>query len=155
MPTVEWSVGYGLGNWRVVCFLAKGRDFLFSTFQTNLWPTRPPIQWVLATILSGIKWQGLRLTPSATVVKNECRHTCNQWRTEGVVWNVQNPPLPEIPKALQNHAKLNPICENCYKIAEFRTPTPQDVQKKGSKILKLPRFAIVLHYQWQINWLSS
>jgi len=26
------------------------------------------------------------------------------------------------------------------KIAEFRTPTPQDVQKKGSKILKLPPF---------------
>ena len=24
------------------------------------------------------------------------------------------------------------------KIAEFRTPTPQDVQKKGNKILKLP-----------------
>jgi len=24
-------------------------------------------------------------------------------------------------------------------------PTPQDVQKKGSKILKLPRFAVVLH----------
>jgi len=24
------------------------------------------------------------------------------------------------------------------KIAEFRTPTPQDVMKKGSKILKLP-----------------
>jgi len=24
------------------------------------------------------------------------------------------------------------------KIAEFRTPTPQDVEKKGSKILKLP-----------------
>jgi hypothetical protein len=32
------------------------------------------------------------------------------------------------------------------KIAEFRTPTHQDVrQKKGSKILKPPRFAIVLH----------
>ena len=41
------------------------------------------------------------------------------------------------------------------KIAEFKTPTPQDVRKKGSKILKLPRFAIVLHLQWQINWLSS
>ena len=40
------------------------------------------------------------------------------------------------------------------KVTEFRTPTPQDVWKKGSKILKLPRFAIVLHYQWQINWLS-
>jgi len=24
------------------------------------------------------------------------------------------------------------------KFAEFRTPTPQDVQKKGSEILKLP-----------------
>ena len=33
------------------------------------------------------------------------------------------------------------------KIAEFRMPTPQDVRKKGSKILKLPRFAIVLHFQ--------
>ena len=31
------------------------------------------------------------------------------------------------------------------KIAEFRTPTPQDVRKKDSEILKLPRFAIVLH----------
>ena len=27
---------------------------------------------------------------------------------------------------------------------------PQDVRKKGSKILKLPRFAIVLYLQWQI-----
>ena len=35
-----------------------------------------------------------------------------QWRTEGGVWGVQIPP-PEIPKALQNCAKLNPICENC------------------------------------------
>jgi len=45
-----------------------------------------------------------------------------------------NPPLPETPKANQNRAKLNPI----VKTAEFRTPTPQDVWKKGSKILKLP-----------------
>jgi len=41
---------------------------------------------------------------------------------------VFNP--PKIPKALQNHAKL-------LKIAEFKTPSPQDVWKKGSKILKL------------------
>jgi len=48
------------------------------------------------------------------------------------------PPLPhEIPKALQNRAKINPIWK-LLKIAEFRTPTPQDVQKNGSKILKLP-----------------
>jgi hypothetical protein len=30
-------------------------------------------------------------------------------------------------------------------------PTPQDVRKKGSNILKLPMFAIVLHLQWQIK----
>jgi len=48
---------------------------------------------------------------------------------------------PEIPKALQNHAKPNPILKT-VKIVEFRTPTPQDVRKKDSKILKLPRFAI-------------
>ena len=61
----------------------------------------------------------------------------------GEFGGVQNP--PEIPKALQNRAKLKPILWKLLKIAEFRTPTPQDVRKKGSKILKLPRFAIVLH----------
>jgi hypothetical protein len=30
-------------------------------------------------------------------------------------------------------------------VAEFRMPTQQDVRKKGSKIPKLPGFAIVLH----------
>jgi len=44
------------------------------------------------------------------------------------------------PKSCQTQ----PDCEN-IKSAEFRTPTPQDVREKGSKILKLPRFAIVLH----------
>ena len=38
-----------------------------------------------------------------------------QWRTEGGL-GFQIPPLPEIPKALQNRAKLNPIVKtvkNC------------------------------------------
>jgi len=38
-----------------------------------------------------------------------------QWRIEGEVWGVQTPP-PEIPKALKNRAKLNPIVKtvkNC------------------------------------------
>ena len=69
-------------------------------------------------------------------------HT-HQWRTEGG-GGVQTPPPPEILKTLQNRAKLNPIVKT-VKIAEFRMPTLQDVRKKGSKILKLPRFAIVLH----------
>ena len=36
-----------------------------------------------------------------------------------------------------------PECEN-LEIAEFRTPTRQDIRKKGSKILKLPMLAIVI-----------
>jgi len=48
---------------------------------------------------------------------------------------------PEIPKVLQNRATLNPI----VKTAEFRTPTLQDVRERGIKILKLPRFGVVLH----------
>ena len=37
-------------------------------------------------------------------------------------------------KIVQNSTRLWKL----FKIAEFRTPTPQDVRKKGSKILKLP-----------------
>ena len=54
------------------------------------------------------------------------------------------PPPKKIPKALQNRAKLNLIVKT-VKNCEFRTPTPQTVPKKGSKILKLPRFTIVLY----------
>ena len=50
----------------------------------------------------------------------------------GGVYGVQPPP-PEIPKALQNRAKLNTIVKSVKN--EFRTPTPQDVRKQGSKIL--------------------
>jgi len=45
-------------------------------------------------------------------------------------------PPPEILKAFQNRAKLNSIVKT-VKSAEFRMPTPQDVRKKGRKILKL------------------
>jgi hypothetical protein len=58
-----------------------------------------------------------------------------QCRTEGG-WGFKPLPPPEILKALQNRAKLNPIVK-MLKIAEFRTPNPQDVRKKDSKILKL------------------
>jgi len=64
----------------------------------------------------------------------------NQWRTErgGVFHPPPHPtPTPEILKALQDRTKLNPIVK-VLNIAAFRTPTPQDVQKEGSKILKLP-----------------
>jgi len=46
-------------------------------------------------------------------------------------FGVFKPPPPEIPKALQNRYKLNPIVKTVKKIAEFRTPTPQNVLKKA------------------------
>ena len=62
---------------------------------------------------------------------SSCSH---QWHTEGC--GVQTPP--------QNSERTSKFVPNStrmwklLKIAEFRTPTPQDVWKKGSKILKLP-----------------
>jgi len=53
-------------------------------------------------------------------------------------------PLHEILKALQNHAKLNLIVKT-VKIAEFRSPSSQDVQKKSSKILKLPLVRVLFY----------
>jgi len=63
------------------------------------------------------------------------------------------PPPPEIPKApkiVSNSTRLRKL----LKIAEFRTPTPQDVRKKGSKILKLPPVRICFTLA-MTNWLSS
>ena len=60
-----------------------------------------------------------------------------QWRTEG----GSTPPPPKFRRPSEivpNSTQLWKL----LKIAEFRNPTPQDVRKKGSKILKLPRFAI-------------
>ena len=69
-----------------------------------------------------------------------------QWRTEGGSWGVQTPLTPRNSEGPpKNRVKLNAIVKIVKKIAEFRTPTHQDVPKKGSKILKLPKFAIVLH----------
>jgi len=61
-----------------------------------------------------------------------------QWRTEGGVWGFQTPPPP--PK-FRRPSKIVPNSTRLWKLlktAEFRTPTPQDVRNKGSKILKLP-----------------
>ena len=60
----------------------------------------------------------------------------NQWRTEGG-FGVFNSPFPLNSEGLPKSCQTQPDCEN-LKIAEFRTPTPQDVLKKGSKIVKLP-----------------
>ena len=46
-------------------------------------------------------------------------------------------PPPRNSEGPPNSCQTQSDCEN-LKIAEFRTPTHQDVRKKGSKILKLP-----------------
>jgi len=54
-----------------------------------------------------------------------------------MVWGFKPPPHPKFrrpSKIVPNSTRLWKL----LKIAEFRTPTPQDVRKKGSKILKLP-----------------
>ena len=55
-------------------------------------------------------------------------------------------PFP--PPKFRRPSKIVPNSTQLWKllkIAEFWTSTPQDVRKKGSKILKPPRFTIVLH----------
>ena len=63
-------------------------------------------------------------------------HWCYQWHIEGEVFQTSPPP----PK-FRRPTKIMPNSTQLWKllkIAEFRTPTPQDVRKRGSKILKLP-----------------
>ena len=62
----------------------------------------------------------------------------------GVSLGDSNPPPP---LKFRRPSKIVPNSPRLWKLlksVEFRTPTPQDVRKKGSKILKLPTFAIVL-----------
>jgi len=63
-----------------------------------------------------------------------------QWRTEGGLGCSTPPPrnFEGPPKSCQTQPDLWKL----LKTAEFKTPTHKDVRKKGSKILKLPRFAI-------------
>jgi len=66
-----------------------------------------------------------------------------QWRTEEGL-GVQTPPPRNSegpPKSCQKSTRLWKL----LKIAEFRKPTLQGVREKSSKILKLPRFVIILH----------
>ena len=65
-----------------------------------------------------------------------------QWRTEGG-FGVFKPPRNS--KGPPKLCQTQPDLRKLLKIAEFRTPTPQDVRKKGTKILKLPSCAIVLY----------
>jgi len=81
-------------------------------------------------------------------IPNDSKLCTHQWRTDGGWFGgfgVQQPPPP---RKFRRPSKIMPNSTWLWillKIAEFKMPTPQDVWKKGSKILKLPKFAIVLH----------
>jgi len=76
---------------------------------------------------------------AACLIRIECSpsYEAVAYRGGGGGWGCSNPPPSEIPKALQNVLNSTRLWK-LLKIAEFRTPTLQDVRKKGSKILKLP-----------------
>ena len=63
----------------------------------------------------------------------------------GGVGVFKHPPPRNSEGPTKNRGKLNPIAKTVKTVAEFRMPIHQDVRKKGSKILKLRRFAIVLY----------
>ena len=58
-------------------------------------------------------------------------------RGGGEIRGVQTPP-PRNTEGPPKSYQTQPDCEKLLKIAEFRMPTPKNVRKKGSKILKLP-----------------
>jgi hypothetical protein len=85
------------------------------------------------------------LTQDRITILGFCEHG-DQWRTEGGLGGSK-PPSPEMPKfyKVEPDCKLSGKClvflfqhPISLKIAEFRTPTHQDVRKEGNKILKLP-----------------
>jgi hypothetical protein len=65
-----------------------------------------------------------------------------QWRTGG----CSNPPPPNSEGPTKNRAKLNPIVKTVKKkLLNLGRQHTKMFGKKGSEILKLRRFAFVLH----------
>ena len=113
-------------TWRRSSGVAPGRQAVFTT---------TPCLAVLACYSRKMNYSQ---TPFS-VIQTNCAVAY-----QGGGWGVKIPPPPKFwrpSKIVPNSTRLWKL----LKIAEFRTPTHQDVRKKDSKILKLPRSAIVLH----------
>ena len=67
-----------------------------------------------------------------------------QWRTEEG-FGVFKPPPRSSEGPPKNRAKFNPIVKTVKKLLKLGRQHPKMFRKKDSKILKLIRFAIVLH----------
>ena len=124
----------------------NGRIF---SFLNKLWQSLLLAFLISLIILSSI-FKILELYACTIELEYQYDYTCGLILTHyksvayrGGGFGVFNPP----PK-FRRPSKIVPKSTQLWKllkIAEFRTPKQQDVRKRGSKILKLPRFAIVLH----------
>ena len=64
----------------------------------------------------------------------------------GGVSGVQTPPPPKFRRPSKKSCQTQPDYENCFKkLLNLGRQHPKIFGKKGSKILKLPRFAFLLH----------
>ena len=91
-------------------------------------------------VISYYHWPSPRCL-SCDVIFLDNPHSSGVPREVGLGRSNSPPPNSEGPP---KSCQTQPDSEN-LKIYVLRTPTPQDVLKKGSKILKLPRFVTVLH----------
>jgi len=89
---------------------------------------------VSASVPSHFDWPVLtdKYSPNSTITIK-----CGQSVVCRRGFGVFNPPPPQNSEGRPKSCQTQHDCKN-LKIAEFRTPTPKYVGKKGSKILKLP-----------------
>ena len=101
---------------------------------------------MLDTIFSEVVWRvlathcirqfPLHFPSRASLCAVTFQQDSTQWRSDGEFRGF-NP----LPTKFRRPSKIVPNSTRLWKllkIAEFKTPTPQDVRKKGSKVLKLP-----------------
>ena len=70
--------------------------------------------------------------PDYSLSDDSCSGTSDQWRTESERLGCSNPP-PEIPKALQNRAKLDPIVKTVKKLLNLGRQHHKMFGKKAVK----------------------
>ena len=94
--------------------------FLLRMLPSELWD---PVFWCINTVFQ-------EQCPTPIFMESMCLPS----GVPGEEGSTPPPKFRRLSKIVPNSTRLWKL----LKIAEFRTPTPQDVRKKGSKILKLP-----------------
>ena len=122
----------------------KGREQLH--LHVSLW-TFTTFPKVKLTVLLRCGWREMHSRWSHTSIPTYAFFVCrtiitfDKWRIKRVWGSKLHPNFGRPSKILPNSTRLRKLLNT----SQFTTPKPQDVRKKFSKILKLPRFAIVVH----------